>query len=70
MCFSGVSNLNAEFLPEHLDHIKSFFKSAPMNLLFPFSVTASTIWAVLMTQRALAFGADTFNATGYTLLTT
>ena len=68
--FLGVSNLNAEFLPEHLGHIKSFFRSAPMNLLFPFSVTASTICAVLMTQRALAFGADTFNATGYTLLTT
>ncbi len=68
--FLGVSNLNAEFLPEHLGHIKSFFRSAPMNLLFPFSVTASTICAVLMTQRALSFGADTFNATGYTLLTT
>jgi putative photosynthetic complex assembly protein 2 len=68
--FLGVSNLNAEFLPEHLGHIRSFFRSAPMNLLFPFSVTASTICAVLMTQRALSFGADTFNATGYTLLTT
>lgn len=68
--FLGVSNLNAEFLPEHLSHIKSFLRSAPMNLLFPVSVTASTICAVLMTQRALASGADTFNATGYTLLTT
>jgi putative photosynthetic complex assembly protein 2 len=68
--FLGVSNLNADFLPEHLAHIKSFFRSAPMNLLFPFSVTASTICAALMTERALSFGADTFNATGYTLLTT
>ncbi len=68
--FLGVSNLNAEFLPEHLAHIKSFFRSAPMNLLFPFSVTASTICAVLMAQQALAIAADTFNATGYTLLTT
>ncbi len=68
--FLGVSNLNADFLPEHLAHIKSFFRDAPMNLLFPFSVTASTFCAVLMAQRALSFGADTFNATGYTLLTT
>jgi len=68
--FLGVSNLNADFLPEHLAHIKSFFQSAPMNLLFPVSVTASTISAVFMTQRALSFGADSYNATGYTLLTT
>jgi putative photosynthetic complex assembly protein 2 len=68
--FLGVSNLNAEFLPEHLAHIKSFFRSAPMNMLFPFSVTASTICAALMGERALSFGADTFNATGYSLLTT
>ena len=68
--FLGVSNLNAEFLPAHLAHIKSFFRDEPMNLLFPFSVTASTICSVLMAQRALSFGADTFNATGYTLLTT
>lgn len=68
--FLGVSNLNADFLPEHLAHIKSFFRSAPMNLLFPFSVTASTICAVMMAQRALSFGLDTFNAVGYTLLTT
>jgi putative photosynthetic complex assembly protein 2 len=68
--FLGVSNLNADFLPEHLAHIKSFFRSAPMNLLFPFSVTASTICAVLMTQQAISFRADPYNATGYTLLTT
>ena len=37
--FLGVSNLNADFLPEHLAHIRSFFRNAPMNLLFPFSVT-------------------------------
>jgi putative photosynthetic complex assembly protein 2 len=68
--FLGVSNLNAEFLPEHLAHIRSFFRSAPMNLLFPFSVSASTICAVLMAQQAFSFASDTFSTTGYTLLTT
>jgi putative photosynthetic complex assembly protein 2 len=68
--FLGVSNLNAEFLPEHLAHIRSFFRSAPMNLLFPVSVTASTICAVLMTQRVVASAGDPFSATGYMLLTT
>jgi putative photosynthetic complex assembly protein 2 len=68
--FLGVSNLNAEFLPEHLAHIRSFFRSAPMNLLFPFSVTLSTIGAVLIAQQALLNAADQFRAIGYTLVGT
>jgi len=68
--FLGVANLNAEFLPDHLDHIKSFLTHKPMNLLFPFSVTASTICAVMLSQRAAGFGADTFGTAGYTLLAT
>jgi putative photosynthetic complex assembly protein 2 len=68
--FLGVSNLNAEFLPEHLAHLKSFFRSAPMNTLFPFSVTLSTIGAVLLGQQALGNAADPFRTVGYTLVTT
>lgn len=68
--FLGVSNLNAEFLPEHLAHIRSFFRSAPMNLLFPFSVTLSTIAAVLIGQQVVANAADPFRSTGYTLVAT
>jgi putative photosynthetic complex assembly protein 2 len=68
--FLGVSNLNAEFLPAHLDHIKSFFTCKPMNLLFPVSVTASTICAVLLFQQAAAAAADPFSAHGYILVAT
>jgi putative photosynthetic complex assembly protein 2 len=68
--FLGVSNLNAEFLPEHLAHIRCFFRSAPMNLLFPFSVTLSTIAAVLIAQHALSNTAGSFEAVGYTLVAT
>lgn len=68
--FLGVSNLNADFLPEHLAHIRSFLRQAPMNLLFPFSVTASTICAVCMWQRAWAVDADPYQQTGYALLAT
>lgn len=68
--FLGVSNLNAEFLPEHLAHIKSFLRSAPMNLLFPFSVTFSTVAAVLLGQQAAMSPADPFRAAGFTLVTT
>ena len=68
--FLGVSNLNPEFLPDHLDHIKGFLTRKPMNLLFPFSVTASTICAVRMAMQASADPADTFGTTGYALLAT
>jgi len=68
--FLGVSNLNAEFLPEHLSHIRGFFRSAPMNMLFPFSVTLSTIAAVWLAQHAMANPASAFHTVGYTLVTT
>ena len=66
--FLGVSNLNAEFLPEHLAHIRGFFRDAPMNMLFPLSVTLSTIAAVVLAQDAASAGG--FRAVGYTLVTT
>jgi putative photosynthetic complex assembly protein 2 len=68
--FLGVSNLNADFLPPHLSHLRSFFRNAPMNMLFPFSVTASTICAALMGVQTLAASGNRFNTTGYALLTT
>lgn len=68
--FLGVPNLNAEFLPDHLDHIKSFLTKKPMNLLFPFSVTASTICAVTLFQRAASSGGDPFNQAGFSLIGT
>jgi putative photosynthetic complex assembly protein 2 len=67
--FLGVSNLNAEFLPDHLDHIRGFFTRRPMNLLFPVSVTASTVGAVLLFQQAAA-SADNFSAHGFILVGT
>jgi putative photosynthetic complex assembly protein 2 len=68
--FLGVSNLNAEFLPEHLDYLKSFFANKPMNLLFPLSVTTSTVAALLLIQRALLDVADAGHSAGYALLAT
>ena len=60
----GVRNLNAEFIPEHLAFIRSFLRHRPMNLLFPFAVTAATIIAVVLVQRAVAPGTNDFTATG------
>jgi len=66
--FLGVPNLAEEFLPEHLHCLKSFLTKKPMNLLFPVSVTVSTLIAALLVQGALAAEAGAFQATGLTLL--
>lgn len=63
--FLGVRNLNEEFIPDHLGFLKSFFTKKPMNLLFPVSVTASTVMAVVLFQRALAPSATPFEVAGF-----
>ena len=68
--FLGVRNLNEQFLPEHLAFLKSFLTKKPMNLLFPVSVTVSTVIAVLLFRTALAGDASPFEAAGYTFLGT
>lgn len=68
--FLGVRNLNEEFLPEHLQFLKSFLTKKPMNLLFPASVTLSTVIATLLFRRAFAADASAFAATGFTFLGT
>ncbi len=65
----GVRNVNEHFLPDHLAYLKSFLNQKPMNLLFPFSVTISTIvCALLVTEAATA--TDPFQQAGFTFLAT
>jgi putative photosynthetic complex assembly protein 2 len=66
--FLGVPNLNEHFLPAHLHYLKSFFTKKPMNLLFPISVTGSTVAAALLVQQAAAAPAGSYDAVGFTLL--
>ena len=68
--FLGVRNLNEEFLPEHLAFLKGFLTKKPMNLLFPVSVTVSTVICVRLVQAAGAPGASAFAASGFTFLAT
>jgi len=67
--FFGVPNLGAELLPDHLRYLRSFMRQRPMNLLFPISVSVSTIVAVLVCQKALA-ASSPFEAVSYWILTT
>lgn len=52
--FLGVRNVSEEFVPAHMAVLKSFLTRKPMNLLFPFSISAATVGAVLLFQEAFA----------------
>lgn len=67
--YLGVPNLTEEFLPAHLTYLKSYFCRRSMNLLFPVSVTLSTIATWLLIAEA-ATGATAFETTGFTILAT
>jgi len=67
--FLGVRNLNEHFVPDHLDFLKGFLRKADMNLLFPVSVTVSTIACTLLVVAA-ASAATPFEQAAYTFLAT
>ncbi|MBK5912764.1 putative photosynthetic complex assembly protein PuhE [Rhodocyclus purpureus] len=68
--FLGVPNLSAELLPEHLSHLRQYLTQRPMNMLFPLSLSLSGAAAILLIREILVFPADSFEATGLTLVTT
>lgn len=73
--FLGVRNLNAEFLPDHLRYLGTYFGTARTNPLLPVSLVGSVAVAALLLAEAFApsagnVGADAFTAVGFTLLGT
>ena len=68
--FLGVPNIAEQFLPEHLDFLRSFLRRRPMNLLFPVSVTASTVAAALLVQHALVPGVSPATVTAFVFAAT
>ena len=65
--FLGVANLGEKFLPPHLQYLKGFFRKRPMNLLFPLSISGSTVAAAVLLQRYFS-SADAFQSVSYALL--
>jgi putative photosynthetic complex assembly protein 2 len=68
--FLGVPNITVQFLPKHLAYLATYFTHRPMNLLFPLSVTASTLVAAWMVHLALEAPSGSFEAIGYTMVST
>ena len=68
--FFGARNLQEHLLPPHLAYLASFFRKRAMNLLFPVSVSASTVIAVWMVNEALDSAAGSARAIGLLLVAT
>ncbi len=66
--FLGVPNRAEHFLPPHLDYLKSFFRHRAMNLLFPVSITASTVALTMIVLAAIAEAPDSAAAHGLSLV--
>jgi len=56
----GVRNLNDHFFPEQLRYLSSFLKRRPMNLLFPVSITVSTVAIAVLVHKAMTVENDPF----------
>lgn len=68
--FLGARNTGENFLPDHLRYIGSYFRTRPMNLLFPFSVTAATLFCAWLFHRALLPDTTEFEVAAASLLGT
>lgn len=66
--FLGVPNITVEFLPRHLGYLASYFVRRPMNGLFPFSITLSTLVTAWLCHSMLQAPAGSFEATGHALV--
>lgn len=66
--YLGVPNLTEEFLPPHLQYLKSYFCHRPMNMFFPFSVTAATAAMLLLALAAADPTSSEAQAASYSLL--
>jgi putative photosynthetic complex assembly protein 2 len=68
--FLGVRNLGENFLPPHIAYLKTYFRRAPMNVLFPFSVTLATGAAILVWWQLVTGAASPFETAGLALVGT
>lgn len=68
--YLGVKNLTEQFLPAHLQYLKTYFCRRTMNAFFPLSVTVATVVTTLIANAAFADKASAFDVAGLTFLAT
>ena len=67
--FLGVPHVNAEFIPQGLSHLKSYFKISKLNWFFSVSVTLLTLTTVFWVERLFAVQ-NSYETVGFSLLFT
>jgi putative photosynthetic complex assembly protein 2 len=67
--FFGAPNLAEDLLPRRLAYLTSYMAKRPMNLFFPFAVTASTLVTMRLGELA-ASAHSAFDTVSYTMLAT
>lgn len=65
--FFGVPRIHTEFLPRPLSHLASHFRRAPMNWVFPISITALSYASACWMERVYSATSDGA-LIGFTLL--
>ena len=65
--YFGVPRINTEFVPQPLQHIKSYFRQGPITAAFPVGVTFLSVTAVCFAERMISTTGPTM--TGFALLT-
>jgi putative photosynthetic complex assembly protein 2 len=68
--YLGVPNITEEFLPPHLKYLKTYFRTRPMNAMFPVSITLATLLTAALFEQARLPSATPFETTAYALLAT
>ena len=66
--FFGVPRINTEFVPQPLQHLKSYFRVGPITLAFPIGVTFLSFTAACFAERLIA-STSPAALTGFALLT-
>lgn len=68
--YLGVPNHTEQFLPDHLKYLATYFCNRPMNLLFPLTVTASTVITAILIGNAIDANALPHQIAGSVFLAT
>ena len=68
--FLGAPSFSAELFPQHLRHLASYLRRGPVSALFPVSLLALGMAAVVTGAAALDPAASAFAATGCALVAT
>ena len=52
--FFGVPRINTEFVPQPLQHLKSYFRQGPITMAFPIGVTFLSVTAACFAERMIS----------------